>query len=641
MTDATAPQALETGRAGGDSPFARNTGQFITRLWSALVAMMSSLRHLPRQIRQLPARRKLLYGATAGVLALLLVAFTILSVRLPLSRALDPLPEPAFTFISADGIEFARRGALKSTPVTVGELPPHVIGALLSMEDRRFYYHFGIDPVGVARATWRNMTSGEIEQGGSTITQQLAKFTFLSSEQTFRRKWQEALISVWLELNLTKDEILERYLSSAYFGDGVYGLRAAARHYFEKPVTELTVAESAMLVGMLKAPSRLTPTRNLKGAQERAALVIDAMVDEGKLDAATAKDIKPARPAAARSQPRIGSWFADWLVDSPLQETAAAYGEVKVRTTLDTRLQKIAEQTVASILGKQGAAMGASQAALVAMRPDGSVVAMVGGRDYGESQYNRAAQAQRQPGSAFKFFVYLAAFRDGATPYTPVVDEDISVEGWRPQNYDRRHYGQMSFEQAFATSNNTAAVVVSEVTGRDKVIRAARDLGISTELRNSPSLALGASEVSLLELTAAYAAVAAGRYPVRPTGISDRPWQTQRSMPETEAMRALLRGVVSHGTGRGARLGVATYGKTGTSQDYKDAWFVGYAGDLVVGVWVGNDDSKPMKGVTGGSLPASIWRNYMASVLKSEPQAIAGLEQPAPPAEPERARQGG
>ncbi|MGD9867240.1 MAG: transglycosylase domain-containing protein [Hyphomicrobiales bacterium] len=599
---------------------------------------------LPRTVPNLSPGRKV----ALAVLAMLAISGGVLAwqvgARLPLSRALEPLPEPALTFISAEGAEFARRGALKGTPVTIDEVPPHFIDALLAMEDRRFYYHMGIDPVGVARATWRNWNSGEIEQGGSTITQQLAKFTFLSSEQTYARKFQEALIAFWIELNLSKDEILERYLSSAYFGDGVYGLRAAAKHYFDKPVGKLSIAESAMLVGMLKAPSRLTPTRHLKASRERAALVVRAMVGEGRLDAEMAKALKPASPAASRSGPRVGSWFADWVADSAMQEASGRYGEVRVQTTLSTRLQKLAEQTVSGALGKQGAALGASQAALVAMRPDGRVVALVGGRDYNDSQFNRATQALRQPGSAFKFFVYLAALRDGATPQTTVIDQEMSIDGWSPQNYDRGHRGPMSFRQAFATSNNTAAVVISEITGRDKVIQAARDLGITSELRNSPSLALGASEVSLLELTSAYAAVAAGSYPVMPRGFnSTGQWKTRTALRHADAMRDLMYGVVNHGTGRGARIGMPVFGKTGTSQNYKDAWFVGFAGDLVVGVWVGNDDGTPMKRVTGGGLPASIWRSFMAGVLKGEPRAIAQVDY-SPAArepEPERYRRGG
>lgn len=554
--------------------------------------------------------------------AALLLGFLWLSWALPVSRALEPLPEATLVLLDSEGKPFARRGALKEAPVDVRELPPHVRDAVLAIEDRRFYQHFGIDLRGVARAARHNAKAGQIEQGGSTITQQLAKTSFLPSDRTFRRKAQEALIALWLEARLDKDEILSRYLSSIYLGDGVYGLRAAARHYFDRAPEELTLAEAAMLAGMIKAPSTLAPTDNLEGARERARVVLQAMVDHGAITAEEARRTRPARLRNGRAALPVGTYFADWVSPQAKARFPAAYGEVEVPTTLDPRLQSLAERVVRDAL-RTGARDGVSQAAMVAMRTNGEVVAMVGGRDYARSAFNRVTQAQRQPGSTFKLFVYLAALRDGLKVESPVDDTPVTIGEWTPRNYHDTYAGTIPLRQAFAQSSNVVAARLTEQVGPRAVMRAARDLGIQSELKDDPMLALGVSETNLLELTAAYAALGAPTGPVQPHGVrapdtAPRHGKAVLRDEERVALLHLLAAAVDEGTGRAARLSQPSFGKTGTTQDHRDAWFVGLAGDLAVGVWVGNDDNKPMQGVTGGGLPARMWAQFTAPAIGAQ-----------------------
>jgi 1A family penicillin-binding protein len=556
-------------------------------------------------------RGRWLIAAGAGLVLALIVGFM---VTLPLGRALEPLQSPTLVLVSADGHAFARRGAFQQEPVDVHRLPPHVAQAFVAIEDRRFYQHSGIDPGGIVRALWQNVRAGGVRQGGSTITQQLAKNAFLTPRRSLQRKAQEAVIALWLEARLSKDEILSRYLSAVYFGDGVFGLRAASRHYFGKSPEQLTLGESAMLAGMVASPTRLAPTHHWHAALRRQAQVLAAM---SEMHFVTADQIAAARQVRLNPTPParpVGSYFADWISTSSRDRFNRAFGEVRVQTTLDSRLQRRAEQVLARTLAGPGAAMGATQGALVAMRTDGRVVAMVGGRDYRTSQYNRAVDAERQPGSAFKLFVYLAALRAGYTADSPVLDAPLSVGNWTPDNYEGQYTGRpITLREAFARSSNVAAVRLSEQIGRQNVIRAARDLGITTPLPDSPSVALGAGSVSLMQLTAAYASIAADLAPVTPRGLADDPQAPARRLTAQEraGMLDLMRAVVTSGTGQAANLPIGSYGKTGTSQDYHDAWFVGFAGDLVIGVWIGNDDNTPMRRVTGGSLPAQVWRQVM------------------------------
>ena len=580
----------------------------------------------PWPTRMLWAKR----GLWAGLL-LFLATFVWLAFTAPLSKSLEPIAPPELTLLASDGQPIARNGANIDAPVKAADLPDHVKQAFIAIEDRRFYSHWGVDPRGVARAFVNNMGEGGT-QGGSTITQQLAKITFLTPERSLSRKAREMLIAFWLETWLTKDEILERYLSNVYFGDNAYGLRAASMHFFHRKPERLTLSQAAMLAGMVQAPSRLNPTRNLKGAQARATRVLQAMVAAGFITVDAAKASTPARlDVRPEPGPPTGTYFADWAIAQARAQAEEAYGKGEITTTLDARLQRIARNVVAR------APLGEAQVALVAMRPNGEVVAMIGGKSYKQSTFNRATQARRQPGSTFKLFVYLAAMRAGMTPDTTVSDTPFTQGAYRPKNADGSYRGEISLKQAFAKSSNVAAVRLYEKLGDKAVLQAARDLGIRSPLAADPSLALGTSGVTLLELTSAYAAIAANSYPVDPhalpkdaPGILARLWSPQRSLGGKvhQEMLDLLSAPINSGTARAANLAVAAYGKTGTTQDNRDALFVGFAGDLVVGVWIGRDDNQPLRGIHGGGLPARIWRDFMS-------QAVAGARVEAAPKEEE------
>lgn len=578
------------------------------------------------------ARSKLWWtgrGILAG-LALFVLLIGWLATTAPLSKSLEPIAPPQVTLLASDGTPIARSGAVVEAPVKVADLPPHVSQAFIAIEDRRFYTHWGIDPRSIARAVWTGYG------GGSTITQQLAKFTFLTPEQSLSRKAREALIAFWLEGWLTKDEILERYLSNAYFGDNQYGLRAASLHYFYRQPEKLRPEQAAMLAGLLQAPSRYAPTRHYDKARARMDLVVGAMVEEGYLTAAEAKALPDPRIDVRTRDDNLptGTYFADWALPLAREGMEASYSRQVLTTTLDARLQSLANRVVAR------APLGGAQVALVAMRRNGEVVAMVGGRDYGKSSFNRVTQARRQPGSTFKTFVYLAALEAGWEPDDTIPNTEITQGSYRPKNAAGRYSDQITLEDAFARSSNVAAFRLFQAVGSDKVIAQARALGITAPMaEGDPSLALGTSVMTLMELTAAYAGIAANEFPVEPHAFPRGTrtwweWLTTRkdslSSRTHKDLETMLRAAINRGTGRNAVLPIANYGKTGTSQDYRDALFVGYAGDLVVGVWIGNDDNTPMKGVTGGSTPARIWRDFMRGALK-----IEAAPQPEPSESPD------
>jgi penicillin-binding protein 1A len=581
-----------------------------------------------------PWRWRWIRRGLAALLLLFILIFAWLAVTAPLSKSLAPIAPPRLTLLAADGQPIARNGAIVDKPVKVALLPVHVKQAFIAIEDRRFYSHWGIDPRGLVRAAWNNLGSGGT-QGGSTITQQLAKVTFLTPERSMTRKAREMLIAFWLEGWLTKDEILERYLSNVYFGDNVYGLRAASLHYFYRQPENLTLSQATMLAGMVQAPSRLAPTRNLTAARTRAKRVLAAMVDVGFVSPAKAATTRPADiDVRGHAELPTGTYFADWAMPKARALTGEAYGSEQVKTTLDARLQRIARGVI------NAAPLGKAQVALVAMRPNGEVVAMLGGRDYRRSPFNRATQARRQPGSTFKLFVYLAALRSGMTPDSVIDGSAFTGGAYQPKNSGGTYQGQITLRQAFARSSNVAAVRLYRQVGDKAVIRAARDLGIRSPLTADPSLALGSSGVTLLELTSAYAAVAANRWPVAPRAMpADEPGffadilSSERSFDgDTHAMLLdLLSATVTQGTARGAQLAIKSYGKTGTSQDNRDALFIGFAGDLIVGVWVGNDDNSPLKGVNGGGLPTRIWRDFMGAAIEGARPAL----QPKPDPKPE------
>jgi penicillin-binding protein 1A len=554
---------------------------------------------------------------------------------------------PSLLLEAANGEALGRVGPLRMADARRPDFPDNLVKAVISIEDRHFYSHWGFDPEGILRALRRNIAAGAIVQGGSTITQQLVKMRFLGHERTLPRKFREALIAVWLEMHLSKDEILTRYLNSLYLGNEAYGMTAAARLYFDKRPSELTLPEAAMLAGMIRSPSRINPLQNLEEARTRAAVVIDAMRDNGVIDAATAESAK-ANPAVLHLSGqalRASTWFADWVAREAAKVTSSSSGDVRLRTTLVPELQKLAEHAVDDILADQGIERHVSQAALVAMRPDGAVVAMVGGRDYQPSTFNRAVDAQRQPGSAFKLFVYLAALRKGFRLDDTIDARSLDIKGWRPENFGDQHYGRVTLAQAFADSINTAAVRLAQQVGLEQVIAAARDLGITGALPAVPSLALGTADVSLLDLTAAYAAVRAGKAPIKPWGIAgisldgrpqlqsmgSPPDLTQSLQREQGPLLELLQDVVQHGTGREARLDGFAAGKTGTSQSYRDAWFIGFDDSLITGVWVGNDDDSPTDHVTGGSLPTAIWKRFMTEART----VVAQDERPNPESVPD------
>ena len=583
----------------------------------------SRLRYLPRVL--------------AGLLLGFFLLVGWLAVTAPLSKSLQPISPPQVTLLAADGTPIARNGAMVEAPVEIRKLPPHVIQAFLAIEDRRFYSHWGIDPRGMARAMWINMTTGRTE-GGSTITQQLAKFTFLSSERSLGRKAREVLIAFWLEAWLTKDEILQRYLSNAYFGDNAYGLRAASLHYFHRQPEKLNLGQAAMLAGLMKAPSALAPTTHYDLAEKRMRAVLQAMVEARYLLAARAAAVpSPRLDVRTGSDLPTGTYFADWALPQARSFDPESYSKQTYTTTLDARLQAAARRAIGR------AALGKAQVALVAMRPNGEVVAMVGGRDYADSPFNRATHALRQPGSPFKLFVYLAALEKGWKPTDRIENTPITAGSYRPENAGGRYSPTITLEGAFAQSSNVAAVRLFQKVGDRTVIDTARSLGIASPLPvGDPSVALGSASMTLLELTSAYAGIAGNRFPVAPTafpakseGWFDGLLGRKRSLPDEThaAIEQLLRGVINRGTGHAARLRTANYGKTGTSQENRDALFVGYAGDLVVGVWVGNDDNSPLKGVYGGSVPARIWRDFMREAL-GERAVPASRGDPSGPIQP-------
>ncbi len=580
-----------------------------------------------------PSRRSVVFLMKTALFAAIVLFLGVATVMLwalrdaPLERP-GAISTPSLLVEAANGEPLGRIGSFGDA-VRRQDFPDILINAVISIEDRRFYSHHGIDLRGIARASYANWTAGNVVEGGSTITQQLAKLLIVGSERTMTRKLREACTAIWLELRLEKDAILTRYLNTVYLGAGMHGMSAASRMYFDKNVSELTLPEAAMLAGLIQAPSKFNPLRDLEAAHRRAANVIDAMLETGTIDAASAREAK-AHPAALRLSPRTvraGSWFADWIAKYEVPKIAGSGNRaLRVRTSLQPRLQQLAERVVNEALSGPEGGRGAGQAALVAMRPNGAVVAMVGGRNYEQSEFNRAADALRQPGSTFKLFVYYAALRKGYSPEDMIDASPVEMGRWEPENYGGQEYGDVTLARAFAGSINSAAIRLAQTVGLDEVVAAARELGLDAPLVKVPSMALGTNEVSLLDLTGAFASVRAAHPRIEPWGITaigqegsglrslGPPIVSAQPLPHDEEMIQLLRGVVEHGTGRAARLdrGEAA-GKTGTSQDYRDAWFVGFNEALVVGVWVGNDDRTPMEGVTGGSLPAQIWKRFVSA----------------------------
>jgi penicillin-binding protein 1A len=536
---------------------------------------------------------------------------------------------PNITVLAQDGEKLGSRGSDLGEPVVLSELPPYVIDAFLATEDRRFYDHPGFDLGALVRAAMINYSAGRVRQGGSTITQQLVKNLFLSGEQTLERKFEELHLALWLEARLTKDEILALYLNRIYLGANTYGLNAASAAYFSKPASQLTLNEAALLAGLPKAPSELAPHVNFQGAIERSREVVANLVEAHRIDELTAKMAQMVPPDLALQEMRGGNgYFLDHVAVELKRLLPELATDVVVETTLRADLQDAAETAVESVLDETAFARGAEQAALIAYDFDGGVLAMVGGRSYSESQFNRATQAKRQPGSAFKPFVYLTALEAGFDTETVLADGPVSVDGWAPTNYRETHLGGHRMREALARSSNTATVQVTEAVGREEIIHTARRLGLTSTIRPHPSLALGSFEVALNELTAAYLPIANRGYAPPPYTIErvrtrsgavlyERPaGEPMRVISErtAEHMAGLLASVVETGTGRGAKIADhEVAGKTGTTNDWRDAWFVGFSAHVAAGVWVGNDAYTDMDEVSGATYPAEIWRAFMSA----------------------------
>ncbi|HTT98946.1 MAG TPA: PBP1A family penicillin-binding protein [Rhizomicrobium sp.] len=559
----------------------------------------------------------------------------------------------AFTFLDENGHEVGHRGAAIGDRLHLNEMPAYLPAAFIAMEDRRFYEHHGIDVRGLMRATLRNVRAGHWVAGGSTITQQTAKIVFTSQERTLSRKWQELFEAAQLEKSYSKTQILELYLNRIYLGSGAYGVDGAAHVYFNKSARDLTLPEAAMLATLTRAPSVFSPRRDLEKAQERASMVLAAMVETGAITDKEAADAR-ANPAviASHAVTDARNFYLDTAADEALKKATvdgvAPTADLIVHTNLEPRIQDMARASALKVLRKSGRKVHASEAAVVVMKPDGAVVALIGGTDYAESTFNRATQAHRQPGSAFKPFVYLAALEAGLTPWDVRDDEAVDIDGWKPTNFGGRSYGTLTLAEALAHSVNTITANLAQEVGISTIVDAAARCGIQSPLEQNASLALGTSEVTPIELTTAYATFANGGMAVTPYYVTEVDGAGgkvlyKRTAPEPQRiiadhvdkdLVAMMYGVVTSGTGRGAALAShEAAGKTGTTQDYHDAWFVGFTTDYVAAVWVGNDDSSPMKSVTGGTLPATIWHDVMTVAEKGLPSTPLSKSSPQAPVE--------
>ncbi|HTH98426.1 MAG TPA: PBP1A family penicillin-binding protein [Stellaceae bacterium] len=555
--------------------------------------------------------------------------------------------KPSVTLLADDGSTIATYGDVYGQTLHLADMPKALPEAVIATEDRRFYSHFGIDPIGLLRALWVDIRTGHMIQGGSTITQQLAKNVFLTPQRTLSRKLQEAVIAVWLEQHYTKDQLLEIYLNRVYLGAGAYGVDAAARRYFGKSARDLDTFQCAVIAGLLRAPSYYSPAHDPGLAAKRARVVLENMVHSDYLTqaqadtaAAESKSLTAVLPNT-KAGPR---YFADWVQDQLADDNYT--GDVTVETTLDPIMQQAAQSIIASTLDKEGPRYHATQGMLLAMSPDGAIRAMVGGKDYATSQFNRVTQAERQPGSSFKLFVYLTALEAGMHPSDTFFDGPISIGNWHVHDYEPGFLGNVTMGEAVAQSLNTVAVEVAQRVGVANVVDTAHRLGITSDLPRNLSIALGTGEVSMLDLTSAYAVMANGGYGVWPYGIVEVKDAQGKVLyrrtgggpgrlvaPNIVAeMNRLLAGVIAHGTGKAAAIGRPAAGKTGTTSDFRDAWFEGYTPDLVTGVWFGNDDNSPMRRATGGIMPAQAWHAFMMEALKDvPPNPLPGLAAPPPP----------
>ena len=547
-----------------------------------------------------------------------------------IEKAISRTRQPSTMIIAENGNEIHNFGSIYSEVVFLDELPPYVADAVISTEDHRFYTHFGFDIISFSRAMLINLWHGRYVQGGSTITQQVAKNLFLTADKNIKRKVQELLLAFWLEYHLTKEQILTLYLNRVYLGSGTYGIEAASQKFFQKSSRDINLLEAAVIAGMLKAPSRYNPSASEERARERAAVVLDNMVKNQKITEEQRQNALHMRLGPEKTyRVRGGRHFADWAYGEVNAYIGERDEDVYAATTLDQNLQQQAERILEEEL-KKAEGKNVSQGAIVVLDKLGAVKAMVGGINYNKSQFNRAVQALRQPGSAFKPFVYLTALEQGFLPEDTVNDTPINIRGWKPENSDKKYYGEVTLRYAFKCSLNLAAINLASAVGRGNVIKTARQMGITTPIDNTPAMALGTFEVRVLDMAVAYASIANGGYEVWPYTIKEiyNKEGFQLYMRETEEpnrildenavalLTSMMQDVIDSGTGKRAKLPFFAAGKTGTSQDYRDAWFAGFTDNYVAVVWVGNDDNSPMKGVTGSNIPAGIWKRVMLAAEK-------------------------
>lgn len=575
-------------------------------------------------------RQRLIKFFLALVITFLTYIFYCFITLPDIEEAVGRTRQPSTTITAENGNEVQTFGSVYSEVVHIDELPPYVAQAIISTEDRRFYSHFGFDIVAFSRAMLTNLVHRSYVQGGSTLTQQVAKNLFLTPKKSIKRKTQELLLAFWLESKFTKDQIFTLYLNRVYLGAGTYGIEAASQKYFQKSSRDLNIKEAAMIAGMLKAPSRYNPIASRERAEARTAVVLQNMV-ENNIITEEEKQAAQNLPIGPEKYYKVegGRHFADWVYSEVNSYIGERDSDIYVYTTLDQHIQQSAEKILReTIAANQDRNI--TQGAVVVLGKDGAIKAMVGGVDYEKSQFNRATQALRQPGSAFKPFVYLTALQKGFKPQDTIIDGPININGWRPENYDKKYHGTVTLRQALAQSLNAATVALTEELSRRAIISNAVKLGITTPIEATPSLALGTFEVKVLDMAAAYSVFANGGYATWPYAIKEiftrDGYQLYMRNPEdprriidaddVAALDDMLSAVITEGTGKRARLPIRAAGKSGTTQDYRDAWFAGYAGDYITVVWLGNDDNSPMKGVTGGGLPAQIWKKIMQEALK-------------------------
>lgn len=579
-----------------------------------------------RESKQRVANRKRLLKIFVLLVITLLTWLAYCILTLPdMEEAVSRTRQPSTTIIAENGNEVQTFGTVYSEVIRSEELPQYVVDAITSTEDRRFYSHIGFDIISFTRAMIANAAAGRYAQGGSTITQQVAKNLFLTSQKNIKRKTQELLLAFWLEHKFSKEQILTLYLNRVYLGVGTYGIEAASQKYFQKSSRDLNMLEAAVIAGMLKAPSRYNPIASKKRAIDRAKVVLSTMVQNHAISPEE-RDNALTMELGSRKSYKVENarYFADWVYNEVNDYIGERDSDVYVMTTLDQHLQEAAAQALKDVL-LRNKNRNVTQGAIVVLDKNGAVKAMVGGVDYEKSQFNRATQALRQPGSAFKPFVYLTALQHGFDSGDKIIDGPLSIGNWKPENADKKYYGEVSLKYALAKSLNLATINLAEQLPRKDIIRNAHKMGITTSLENSPSLPLGTSEVKVIDMAAAYSSIANGGFTTWPHAIkeiySKEGYQLyQRGMDEeiriidkseARALTKMLERVINSGTGQKAKLPFFAAGKTGTSQGNRDAWFVGFTDDLVAAVWVGNDDDSSMKGVSGANLPAEIWKKVM------------------------------